>query len=415
MAPRRTTLLALTTGITLLATAGCSSSFGDGGDTEQKTGGKQELTVLIGTSGEAETAAVRAAASAYEEESGNTVDVQVASDLNQQLGQAFAGNNPPDVFYVETHQFANYASGGSLYPYGEHITDVEDFSATLRQSFTHDDQLVCVPKDTSSLGLVVNDDLWEQAGLTPDDYPATWDDLRRVAGELTDGSVTGLVTSSEYQRLGAFLRQAGGWITDPAQTTMTADSPENLQALEFVQGMLQEGTWKFATEVDAGWAGEAFGKGTAAMTIEGSWLAGALETDFPGIDYTVLPLPEGPAGPGTLAFTNCWGVAQQSAHRDAAVELVDFLTRPDQQIAMGNAFGAVPSRESAAADYLAEHPGTEAWGASGDGVQGPVTVGGFDRVLGQFNTDLESLRTADPARILADLQSYGEAALGAGN
>ncbi|MGW3295720.1 sugar ABC transporter substrate-binding protein [Streptomyces xiamenensis] len=415
MATRRTTWLALTSGIALLATAGCSSGFGGDGETEQKTGGKQELTVLIGTSGDAETAAVKAAATAYEQASGNTVDVQVAQDLNQQLGQAFAGNNPPDVFYVETHQFANYASGGSLHAYGDRISDVEDFSASLRQSFTYEDQLVCVPKDTSSLGLIVNDELWAAAGLTEDDYPRDWEDLERVAGELTTGSVTGLVTSNEYQRLGAFMKQAGGWITDPAQGEMTADSPENLQALTFVQGMLKEGTWKFHQDVDAGWAGEAFGKGDAAMTIEGSWLAGAMENDFPGIDYTVLPLPEGPAGEGTLAFTNCWGVAEKSAHRDAAVELVEFLTQPEQQIAMGDAFGAVPSRESAAADYLDSHPGIDAWGATGDHVQGPVTVGGFDRVLSQFNTDLESLRTADPAKILADLQSYGEAALGAGN
>ncbi|WP_049579180.1 sugar ABC transporter substrate-binding protein [Streptomyces sp. SBT349] len=408
----RRTLSAAACGMALLAATACSSSFGEDEDTPQEESeGPQSLTILIATSGEAETAAVEAAAAAYEEESGNTVTVEVAQDMNQQLGQAFAGGEPPDVFYVDSSQFANYAEGGSLYPYGEQISDVGDFSPTLSRSFTHDGELVCVPKDTSSLGLVVNTGLWQEAGLTEDDYPTTWAELESVAAELTAGDVTGLVTSNEYQRLGAFMKQAGGWVTDPEQTEVTADSPENAEALEFVRGMLTEGSLKYAADMDAGWAGEAFGEGRAAMTIEGSWLAGAMEADYPDVAYAVLPLPEGPAGPGTLAFTNCWGVAQDSGHRETAVELVEFLTRAEQQIAMGDAFGAIPSRQSAAEDYLADHPEDEAWGASGDWVQGPVTLRGFDRVLAQFNTDLESLRTGDPGAMLSDLQRYGEAAL----
>jgi multiple sugar transport system substrate-binding protein len=47
--------------------------------------------------------------------------------------------------------------------------------------------------------------------------------------------------------------------------------------------------------------------------------------------------------------------------------------------------------------------------------QGPVTIAGFDKVLSQFNTDLQSLRTADPKKILADLQRNGEQAIAKGN
>ena len=43
--------------------------------------------MLIGSSGDAETAAVQAAADAWGEESGNTVEVVAASDLTQQLSQ----------------------------------------------------------------------------------------------------------------------------------------------------------------------------------------------------------------------------------------------------------------------------------------------------------------------------------------
>ncbi|MER8090760.1 extracellular solute-binding protein [Streptomyces sp. NPDC094048] len=410
----RTAVAAFATCAALLAATGCSSSFGDK-EPEQDKAGKQKLTVLIATSGDAETQAVKAAAAAYEKKSGNSVTVETAKDMNQQLAQAFAGHKPPDVFYVNSDQFANYAKGGSLYPYGDRISDADDFSQQLRTSFSYDGKLVCLPKDTSTLGLAINTDLWKKAGLTEKDYPKSWEELKTVADKLTGHGVTGLVTSDEYQRLGVFMKQAGGWLTDPSQKKMTADSPENAKGLEFVQSLLKSGSMKFAKQVDTSWGGEALGKGKAAMTIEGNWLEGGMKLDYPDVKYTVAPLPAGPAGKGTLAFSNCWGVAADSAHRDASVDLVKHLTSAKQQVAFADAFGVMPSRTSALKTYAEKKPAAKAWVDGSAYAQGPVTIAGFDKVLSQFNTDLQSLRTADPKKILADLQRNGEQAIAKGN
>ncbi|MDX3853373.1 extracellular solute-binding protein [Streptomyces sp. AK02-01A] len=411
----RTTVAALATCAALLAATGCSSSFGDAKEPEQDKNGKQELTVLIATSGDAETQAVKTAAAAYAKESGNTVTVSIAKDMNQQLAQSFAGHKPPDVFYVNSDQFANYAKGGSLYPYGDQISDASDFSEQLRTSFTYDGKLVCLPKDTSTLGLVVNSDLWKKAGLTAKDYPKSWQELRNVADKLTGDGVTGLVTSDEYQRLGVFMKQAGGWLTDADQKKMTAATPENAEGLGFVQSLLKSGSMKYAKQVDTSWGGEALGKGKAAMTIEGNWLDGGMKLDYPDVKYDVVPLPAGPAGQSTLAFSNCWGVAAESAHRAASVDLVKYLSSADQQLAFADAFGVMPSRTSALKTYAEREPRAKAWVDGSAYAQGPVTIAGFDKVLSQFNTDLQSLRTADPKKILADLQRNGEQAIAKGN
>ncbi|MQY36818.1 hypothetical protein SRB17_48200 [Streptomyces sp. RB17] len=238
----RTATAALVTCAALLCATGCSSSFGGDKKTAQDTGSRQHLTVLIASSGDAETKAVKEAAAAYAQRSGNTVTVDVAKDINQQLAQSFAGHKPPDAFYVNSDQFANYAKAGSLYPYGDQVKDADDFSARLRASFTHDRKLVCLPKDTSTLALAINDDLWKKAGLTAKDYPTTWGRLSTVAAKLTKGDVTGLVVNGEYARLGVFLRQAGGWITNPGQTRMTADTAQNTKALDYVRSLLKSGS-----------------------------------------------------------------------------------------------------------------------------------------------------------------------------
>ena len=48
-------------------------------------------------------------------------------------------------------------------------------------------------------------------------------------------------------------------------------------------------------ELGAGWCGEAFGQGKAAMTMEGTWLFPPLDNDFPDIKYDVVELPKGAA------------------------------------------------------------------------------------------------------------------------
>jgi multiple sugar transport system substrate-binding protein len=405
--------VACATAFLLTATA-CSSSDSGGFDSsaaKQSSSGSQSVTVLIATSGDAETAAVKQAAAAWAQQTGNKATVQLASDINQQLGQALAGNKPPDLFYVNSDQFANYAKGGSLYAYGDQIPDASAFDGTLRETFSYNGRLVCLPKDSSTLALAVNTTMWKQAGLTAADYPTTWQQLAADAAKLTKGGVTGLVTMPDYQRLGALMKEAGGWITNPDQTSMTADSAANKAALDFVKSMMDKGSLKYGQDVDAGWGGEALGTKKAAMTIEGNWLAGAMRADYSGVDYTMVPLPAGPAGKGTLSFSNCWGIASKSGHQKAALDLVEFLTSSKQQLTFSDQFGVMPSRTDALAAYAQKHPEAKAWVDGITDSQRPVTIAGFNQVLAQFNTDLQALKTSTSAKILSGLQRNGEQVL----
>ncbi|MDT0378656.1 extracellular solute-binding protein [Streptomyces sp. DSM 42041] len=393
-----------------LVLSGCGSQFGSNEKTEQDDSARQKLAMMIAASTDAEADSLKKAVARWEKKTGHQVRVQVAQDLNQQLGQALAGGEPPDVFYVTSDQFANYAEGGSLYAYGDQV-EADGFVEGLRASFSHEDELVCVPKDSSTLALAINKDLWKKAGLTDDDVPTDWQELEDVAGKLTKGDVTGLVFDPTYNRVGAFMRQSGGWITDDGQQKMAADTPENLRALTYVKDMLRSGSLKYSKQVDSGWGGEAFGKERAAMAIEGNWLTGALRNDYPDLDYRTVELPGGPEGRGTLSFSTCWGVAKKSAHHEAAVDLVKALTAPDQQMTFAEAFGVMPSRTEALGEYGTAFPESAAFVAGTEYAEGPVTLPGFAKVLQQFDTDLAGLRTGDPEKILAELQRNGEQAL----
>jgi multiple sugar transport system substrate-binding protein len=395
---------------TTLALAGCGQGF-SGGASEgagELTSSDDALNILIGSSGDAETKAVQDAVAAWSKDSGVKATVVAATDLNQQLSQGFAAGSPPDVFYMSTDALAGYAGNGSLKAYGDLLGNKDDFYPTLVKSFTVDGDFYCAPKDFSTLQLIINTGLWEKAGLTDADIPTTWDQLAADAAKLTSGSTKGLVFSGEYARLGAFMAQAGGRLVSEDGTKAEANSDANVEALTYVQKHLQDGTFAYAADVGAGWGGEAFGKQLGAMTIEGNWITGAMG-DYPDVKYKVVELPKGPAGQGTLQFTNCWGMAADSPNQKAALDLIEYLTSADQQLAFSKAFGPMPSVQSAADQWKSENPDLVAFLTGADYAQGVPTNKGAADVITDFNAQLASLKTGDPKAILDSVQTSLEA------
>lgn len=406
---------AATTMALVLAACGSGSGFSDEttgtGSGDLTSDDSRELTVLIGSSGDAETQAVQDAVAAWASDSGVDATVSVANNLTQQLSQGFSASTPPDVFYLQSDYMAGYAANGSLLAYGDQLANKDDFYPTLVSSFTYDDQFYCAPKDFSTLQLVINDAMWSEAGLTADDYPTTWEELGDVAEQLTTSDHVGLAMGGEYARVGAFMVQAGGNLMNDDSTEATADSDANVAALTEVKTLLDSGSTAFSQDLGAGWGGEAFGKEMTAMVIEGNWITGAMSADFPDVDYTVVELPAGPAGQGTLQFTNCWGIATDSPSQQQALDLVEHLTSTDQQLAFSKAFGVMPSVQSAADEWKSENPELAAFLAGADYAKGVPTVQGASDVVSDFNSQLEGLATGDPEAILSSTQKNLEALL----
>ncbi|MEV0152280.1 extracellular solute-binding protein [Micromonospora sp. NPDC050686] len=415
MAPRYLARAALAglASVALLGSAACGSGFDDdssGG--AQQSSGPANLQILIGSSGDAETKAVQDAAAKWASSSGNQATVTPAQDLVQQLGQALAGGTPPDVFYVDASRFADYASVGALEPYGDKISNPDDFHQSLRDAFSYDGKFYCAPKDFSTLALQINTDLWAKAGLTDADVPTTWDQLTATSQKIKAKGLVPLALGDTRDRIGAFMVQNGGWLISKDGKQPTADTPENVEALTYVKKLLTDGYARYPKQLDAGWSGEAFGKGKAVMTIEGNWIKGALQNDFPNVKYKVVELPAGPKGKGTLSFTNCWGIAAKSKFKEQAIKFVEAMTAGEQQMTFAKAFGVMPSRQSVQAQYTGEFPADKPFIDGAAYAQGPVNAPKMDSVLGDLDAGLQALTGGDPKKVLANFDSNAKAALG---
>jgi multiple sugar transport system substrate-binding protein len=383
------------------------------------------LNFMIASSGTAETNADRAAAAAWGKLTGNKVTVINSSNLTLQLTEGFAGGSPPDVFYGETPLFESLAKQGQLLDSGTLIASPSSFFPSLVNAYTYNHTFYCVPKDSSTLAVEINTADWKAAGLTNADLPTTWAKLAYDAKVLTKGKTAGLVISDTLDRLGAFFAEAGGSYMNAARTGFTFNSPQNLQALTYIAGLAKSGYLKFPEQVDATWGGEALGDGSAAMTVEGNWIIGAMQSTYPKVSYEVVPMPAGPGGKhGTLVFTNCWGIAATSKYTAAAVSFVKYLASPAQQLRFANAFGVMPSRPSVATQWAAEHTTQVASGPTGTPnvsafVQGDsyampqVATIGFPTVQNAFDSQILGLAngSSNPKQMLQALQTNAEALL----
>ena len=397
-----------------LAACGGGSGFDEGssgGATQPAASGPVTIKFMITSGGPNDVKLQQDTVKPWEDRTGNKVEVIAASDMNQQLTQGFAAGSPPDLFFTDANVFPTYAKAGNMVAYGDQLDMKSDFYPGLVQTFTYGGKFYCAPKDFSTLALIINPDLWAKAGLQTTDVPTTWAQLESVATKLTANGVKGLVIGDTRDRVGAFMRQAGGWIVNADQTAMTANTPTNLVGLQEVQKLLKSGSTSYPKGVDSGWGGEAFGKGKAAMTIEGNWVKGAIKNDYPTTKWIAVELPAGPAGKGTLSFTQCYGVASASKNQAAAIDLVKYLSTPEPALKLSQGLGVMPSIRSAQQAYVSQNPSDRAFIAGAEYAMGPVTIPGMDPVLKDFDTQLAGLPGADPKPMLERLQKNGEEVL----
>ncbi|HEV2590724.1 MAG TPA: extracellular solute-binding protein [Gaiellaceae bacterium] len=398
IAHRKTSVLRWQVALALVVVSALAVTAGAALGSSKSTKGTT-VTALIGSSGPAETYAVKNAARAFTKVTGIQLNVIVASDLGQQLAQGFASGNPADIFYLGNDQVATYAKAGDLAPL-DNLKNVKSFYPSLKAAYTYKGHLYAAPKDFSTLQLIVNTTSWKAAGLTSKSYPKTWKQLAAVAKKLTRNGQVGLCTNPEFHRLGVFMIQNGGWLVSKDGKTATVNSKANIAAFNFVKSMLSNGSMKLTNQLGAGWGGEGFGKKECAMTIEGNWISGAMTHDYPTVSWKAVELPAGPKGQGTLQYDGGWGLAAASKDKAAAMQAIAYLTATKVEMGNAKAFGVMPSVKADRKIWSKAYPQFAPFLAGADYSKAIPTVPNIGTVLGDFNTQLQGLPSTDPKTIL---------------
>lgn len=183
-----------------------------------------------------------------------TVDVQILpwNGRYEKMLTAVAGGNPPNVVYLNDFQIPLFAATGNLVNMRDVFTEEElsQYKEGALSAASYEGELYGIPVLTNHLGYFYNVDLFEEAGLDPDNPPQTWDELKDAIVKLTKTDANGNVVQwgarfdlnrpSPITSVIPFIWQAGGDILD-SNGNVIVDSAETREALTFIKSLFDEG------------------------------------------------------------------------------------------------------------------------------------------------------------------------------
>jgi len=259
-----------------------------------------------------------------------------AEQAAQVLTTRIAGNNAPDVAFVNASDTTDYAARGAAvdlqnYIDRSEIVKPDDYVEAFKTFVTYEDKMWGLPIDGETTGLFYRTDLFEAAGI--DGPPTTWDEFEQAAATLTDESAGTygyelFATEAAYYWY-PWLYQAGGdLLSEDGEILFTSD--EAIEAAEFYVGLADYSPPDYLNSNS--YDGRvAFAEGQVAMYMAGAWFAGVLSDEFPDIEgkWATAPLPEGVAGCKTTIAGDALMMLEQTEHPDAAWLWMEFLSQPD--------------------------------------------------------------------------------------
>lgn len=266
-----------------------------------------------------------------------TVDYQpIPADYQTSMKASMAGGTAPDVMYIDDQLMTAFGPTGQLLPLDDYMSaggaSRDDFIPALLSIFTQNGVTYALPKDWGTLGLVYLPEAFAAAGIDEPTTDWTWDDLKGAAEAIAaTGEYGGFCQNADWARFAPWAFGNGGAYTNADLTTAMLNTPEVIEAAEFVTSMYADGSLVTAADVGAGWCGEAIGKKLVGMTYEGGWMVNYMRNDFADVEWKAQALPTGPVGKADVIFTNGIGVNAATQYPQASAAFTIFVTGSDNQ------------------------------------------------------------------------------------
>ena len=279
------------------------------------------------------------------------------SAAHEKLLTAHVGGSTPDVGQLGNTWIPEFAALRAIEPLDARLAANTPLAASqyfpgIWDTNVVDSTVYGIPWYVDTRLMFYRSDLFEKAGWKKP--PENWADwLRCMEDVRRAGAKTAIfLPTNEYTPWIVFGMQAHARMLKDHDTRGDFSGPDYKRAVDFYREILKR---KLAPVMDGNAIGnvyQEFERGTFAMYITGPWQLGEFRNRLsPAMQssWSVAPLP-GPDGPESGLSTaggSSLVVFRSSKHQDAAWQLVEFLSRPEQQVRFFRLTGDLPARREA--------------------------------------------------------------------
>lgn len=351
--------------------------------------------------------------------------------LNQSIIAAGASGTLPTMSQLTPGDVPNLANDELLQPLDDQLVSetgfteeqIDDIYDGFLTSSVYNDEMYAVPFSKSTRVMYYNQDILDEYGV---EVPTTWEEVVEL-GEMMveagdDAVAMGLENAYEMEYETMARQNGSDFITEDLDVEI--DSPESVEALEFVMDIIDEGYARTAGE-DGFFSGP-FGRGESALYIGSS--AGtphvAPVAEENGVNWSTAELPTYNDEELTLFAGNDLGVFSSASEEEveAAVAFMAFLLEPENTAQWAIDSGYVPITEEGVnteeyQTYLEENP--EAVAATEEleyGISSPIFVG-YSEYRNELINTLENvlINDADEQESLTNLDTTTEEIISSNN
>jgi multiple sugar transport system substrate-binding protein len=249
-----------------------------------------------------------------------------------QLTTRIAGGNAPDAFEVNMENFVPYVTRGVMLPLEEYYETSGAgrgvYSEAVLRACTFEGTLYAVPQSFSTVVLVYNQNLFDQAGVSYPTEDWTWDDALDAGIAISElGEDTwGMFNPIQFWEFYKVVQQNGGSLMNEAGTKFTINSPENLEALEYMVARIDDyNAMPDIEELADRTESDLFVEGKLGMWLNGVWSFSELKTRAPADLRWDIAVEPGNTSKATHFFANVAAVSTTSEHPREAFTLLNFL------------------------------------------------------------------------------------------
>lgn len=304
---------------------------------------------------------LRALVDAWNETHETQIELTLAPFLEfaSKLGVAMAAGTPPDLAAIEVTAFPKFSSQGQVLditdkaralPYFDHLIGGHTASATYPKVGGRVYGISFFPDNAV---LVYNKDLFEQAGLDPENPPlSTRAEMKDAIERITalGDDIYGFYFSGACQGCSMFLMlsqiwASGGDVLNEDATAATFDDPEVAAFYEFYRELWTSGQVPPSAEADtgSGWL-TLFQAGKIGMQGTNSPGVAGLINDFPELNFGVAYLPGREGGVGSFVGGDVISITADSKHPDEAWEFLEWMTSEEVQLKYYAGMNMIPIR-----------------------------------------------------------------------
>jgi multiple sugar transport system substrate-binding protein len=277
------------------------------------------------------------------------------------LVTALATNTAADVFQVPADMAEQLIGSGFVAPMPAGLMSADEARSTYLPwmlRYVKGDDVYGVPVDAQTLVLFINDQLYAEAGLTPDDYPVTWEEMAAQAKQLTQRDTNGQmeVAGVDTRYFRALLMTAMYGATDAPligpDGAVSYGHPDNQAGFDWLADMVRGPDRVRDPEFLPGQ--RPFDLQRAAFYVNHPSARASIEQAFEGTGYTysAVPLPKRSADAPDLTVGSHWAwvVNARASDVELAWQWVLHGTSEEAQYTWFQDSGDLPTHVRVACD-----------------------------------------------------------------